>query len=64
MVKEYHHRKKKTKDETLTDNADDEEDVEDVESKKSLRNALRANIIQSPPGLERDNDSLDLRRLS
>ena len=33
MVKEYHHRKK-TKDETLTDNADDEEDVEDVESKK------------------------------
>ena len=26
--------KKKTKDETLTDNADDEEDVEDVESKK------------------------------
>ena len=34
MVKEYHHRKKKTIDEMLTDNADDEEDVEDVESKK------------------------------
>ena len=29
--------KKKTKDETLTDNADDEEDVEDVESKKFTR---------------------------